>query len=86
MSDRTFRRVQIEWVDSVSDGGWTTYDDALSRAETKGVLNCTSIGLLLSDSDEYVLLCTSHMRDGDLIQGCLQIPRCAVRDMKDLRR
>lgn len=86
MSERTLKRVQVEWIDSVSAAEWLSCDDALARACKPGVLDCTSVGLLLSDSDEYLLLCTSYMRDGDLVQGCLQIPREAVREVKELGR
>jgi hypothetical protein len=86
VSGRTFRRVQIEWVDSVSDGSWCDYDHALAQAASSDVMDCTSIGLLLSDSDNYILLATSYMRDGDLVQGRLQIPREAIREIRELRK
>jgi hypothetical protein len=80
------RRVQVEWVDSVSDDGWVVREDAVTRAAKEGMLDCVSVGMLLDETEEYVLLATSHMRDGDLVQGCLQIPRAAVLSVKELRR
>ena len=80
------KRVQVAWIDSVSDDGWIVRDDALTRAAKDGMLDCVSVGLLLDENDSYVLIATSHMRDGDLVQGCLQIPREAVREIKELRR
>lgn len=80
------KRVQVEWIDSISDGSWVTREEAVTRAQKGDILACTSVGLLLADTDDYVLLATSHMRDGDLVQGLLQIPRVAVRGVKELRR
>jgi hypothetical protein len=80
------KRVQVTWIDSISDGAWVTREEAVSRATKDDILDCTSVGLLLADTDDYVLLATSHMRDGDLVQGLLQIPRVAVREVKELRR
>jgi hypothetical protein len=81
-----YERVQVEWVDSVSHDGWDNHEAAVTRAATPGVLDCTSVGLLLANTDDYVLLCTTHMRDGDLVQGLLQIPQVAVREIKGLRK
>jgi hypothetical protein len=80
------KRVQVEWIDSVTDGGWISRDEAVNRAATPDVLACTSVGLLVANEDGYLLLATSHMRDGDLVQGCLQIPKDTIRDIWELRR
>jgi hypothetical protein len=80
------KRVQVQWIDSVSDDGWINREDAITRAAKEDILDCTSVGFLLDETDRYVLLALSHMRDGDLVQGCLQIPREAVREIKELRQ
>lgn len=72
------KRVQVTWTDSITDGGWVEREAAIQRAEQPDVMNCESVGFLLADEPGYLLLATTHMRDGDMVQGVLQIPRVAV--------
>ena len=80
------KRVQVEWLDSMTDGGWSDRDDAIRRAEHPDVLRVTSVGYLIADTDEWLLLATSHGPHADIVQGCVQIPREIVREVRELRR
>lgn len=78
--------VRVDWTDSVTDGGWSDREEAIRRAAAPDVMACTSVGFVIDDTPEYLLVGTSWMRDGDLVQGALQIPRVAVREVRRLRR
>jgi hypothetical protein len=80
------KRVQVEWVDSMADGGWSDREDAIRRAENPDVMNVSSVGYLVAEADDRLLLASSFGPHADIVQGCVQIPSAAVREVKELRR
>lgn len=80
-------RVEVEWLDSQSDGRWQALPDALRAAEADDLLH-RSIGFLIDDNERYVLLAASHReeREGEpvMVADVLQIPRPAVLSVRTL--
>ena len=73
--------VQVDWVDSIASNDWVTREEAVLRARGEGVMHSVSVGMLLDETDDYVLLIGSHMRDGDLVTGTMQIPRSSISEI-----
>lgn len=80
----TPRLVLVEWVDSQGGGGWKDLRDALRDAD-ENTLACESVGWLLKETEDWVLLAGTVTTSSDR-QVCdpMQIPRCAVARIRSL--
>jgi hypothetical protein len=79
------QRVEVEWIDSVADHGWSYKSDALSKA-TAGVMRCTTIGYILREDDECLVLCMGEQPGSESVLSLMQIPRESIRAVHPLRR
>lgn len=75
--------VEVEWLDSMTDGGWISKDDAIARA-TKDAMLHRSVGYLIHETDDMILLAGSRDEYCDQLCGTMQIPRVAVLTIKSL--
>ncbi len=72
-------RVEVEWVDSCTNGKWASVD--VHRAESRPSL-CRSIGYLLERSDKRVVVAQSMSTDTGHVSDTMAIPRVAVKRMR----
>lgn len=70
----------VEWADAYGDSGWTTKEKAM---ELKPYL-VTSIGWVLKDGAEHLILCSDIAKDGEGVAGVAVIPRDWVRNIYEL--
>jgi hypothetical protein len=75
-------RVEVEWLDStILELGWYDIKDALTK---RTVTICTSVGFVLADDDEGVVLAGSV--HGKQAAGVVVIPRQSIIHTQRLRR
>ena len=76
--------VEVTWVDPHASGGWRAPEDELERAVP---LACTSVGYLLEQDEQRLVLVQSSADDqGDeLVADSLAIPAEVVRKVRRLR-
>ena len=76
--------VEVTWLDPHASGGWRAPDDELDRAVP---LTCTSVGYLLRQDEERLVLVQSSADDqGDeLVADSLAIPAAVIRKVRRLR-
>jgi hypothetical protein len=79
------RRVEVEWLDSLGEGGWSQRDEALRRARDDPMRH-SSCGYLLEDAPNYLLLCLNRHGSGQIVGETIQIPRVAILAIHNLRR
>lgn len=81
------KRVEIEWLDSlVIDGGLWIDADMIDEDDRDQMLH-RSVGYLVSESDETLVLATSYMCDQEQkIGGVNVIPKRCVLSIHELRR
>lgn len=82
MSDRM---VLVKWIDSGGDGRWLNRNDILEHG---GLASCESVGWLIHEDDEKIILGLSLNRStqNDDVQGYMAIPKVAVSSVIDLRK
>lgn len=70
--------VRVDWIDSHLHGGWCNARDLRANAAGNG-LRCQSIGYLVEEAEDYILVASSCSIDGDEeYADAIQIPRVAV--------
>jgi hypothetical protein len=69
--------VEVLWLDSVGGSGWE-HPDAARRDASTETMRCHTIGYLLEDTDDYLLLCMGQMENSGSVLAPLQIPKVAV--------
>ena len=79
------KRVEVEWLDSICEGSWHRRDDVIREATREAMLH-RSIGYLVHENDEMVLLAGSRGESGVMVSDTMQIPRVAVLTVRELRR
>ena len=79
------RFVEVEWLDSVSEGRWQPRED-VGREATREAMLHRSVGYLVSDTEDFVLLAGSRKEDGSWVADTMQIPKVAVLATHDLRK
>ena len=77
------RPVEVTWVDSAMENGWTGESSMISAV---GIAHCMSCGYLLSKDKEVVKLVMSHgtSPSGTSYMDGLAIPMCAVVKIRNL--
>jgi hypothetical protein len=71
--------VRIEWVDSSTRSEW--HDDNENFDE----VDCTSVGILLKETDKVYVVTHSISVDGGLLGsiGSIAIPKCSVKSCEE---
>lgn len=79
MSDKM---VMVTWVDSVRNSAWDTRQahEAINPSE------CVSVGFLLSEDDDKIIIYNSDDPALNSLGMSLTIPRIAVRSITELRK
>ena len=77
-------RLLVRWIDSLGSAGWQQGDSARSEARGES-LGCETIGFLLDETDEWLLLAMSRRVEADVISDTIQIPKVAVLEVLKLR-
>lgn len=81
-----FKIVEILWVDSEHSADWSKLSDVL---EDQGSLECKSVGYLIADKEDRMILATSLSSDEtyeENVSAYLTIPRLAILSVKELRK
>ena len=69
--------VYIEWLDSYGISGWHDYD-------CLDVPACKSIGYLLEENKDKVVICQSYSEAGQKY-SILAIPKCSIKKRKTIK-
>ena len=75
------RFVYVEWIDSTRSDGWTDKDDVADLANAKHGLHCLSVGLLIEETANRIVVASSQ----DAARNALSpvaIPRAAITRIK----
>lgn len=78
------RMVEVEWLDSMSEGRWMDTETAISRA-TREVMLHRSVGYLIHETDDLILLAGSRGESSEHVSDTMQIPRVAILAVHDLK-
>jgi len=78
--------VEVVWLDSVGEHQWLDLDDARQSAADDDAMQHRSVGWLLDDRPDYLLLALSRSESWSQVDLTLQIPRGSVQRVKVLRR
>lgn len=76
--------VEVEWVDSMSEGRWKPVADVIREATDEAMLH-RSVGYLVHECEGSIVLAGSRGESGDMVADTMQIPRVAVLRTKVLR-
>ena len=78
MDNGKMKRVEVEWVDTATHGGWYPVGDFL-HTQKVGPLVCKSIGYLMRKDDECVVVVQS-VSENDKASDSISIPvKCVVK-------
>jgi hypothetical protein len=77
--------VKVLWVDSCAPGGgWHTAKD-LEYGDVYNKMMCTTYGMLIEETDEWVCVALSKGHKDELIYEPLFIPKVAITEITDLK-
>ena len=71
------KTIEVEWIDSMSADEWHPMSLAIDRATVEGMTH-RSIGYLLADDDDMILLAQSVSVNEEMVAATLQIPKFAI--------
>jgi len=71
------KRVEVQWVDSISSGSWHDYD------KEDVDMSCTSVGMLIENSKDRMVLALNQSAYG--FGHYITIPKTAVRRVRKLK-
>lgn len=83
MSEQKVEIIEVEWVDSVISHGWEYKEDAVAKA-TDEVLACRTVGYLVGETSESLVLCMGEQPGSRSVLALCQIPLCAVKSRRVL--
>lgn len=76
------KKVEVSWVDSNFGGnGWLP----IAVAKDLPLSRCISIGFLVYEDDEKIILTTSHEQDEDACAGIMVIPKVCIKETRELQ-
>ena len=73
--------VEVEWVDSSSEGGWKPREIILEKIK-KDTLVCRTAGYLLDEKEDRITIALSYAPDLDQFNHTQTIPAVAIKSMK----
>lgn len=83
------RRVEVDWIDSTSHDGWDDEHKVLAESEQDDYMTCCTIGYLIKETDELVMLAGSLSTSGPRSRNVghvMSIPKSAIVARRELRR
>lgn len=77
-----YKLVQVLWIDAESHPDWRE----LSEVIADGTLECISVGWLVSEREDRIVLVASVDLgdDGEMVASHITIPRSALKEIKEL--
>jgi hypothetical protein len=72
-----FPVVRVEWIDSVQEHGWSYLEESLKKSNDEA-MECVSVGFLVKETDNFIVLAESFMMASSSVSGFMQIPKVAV--------
>ena len=75
--------VEVEWLDTVSEKRWT---DRIHTVKTLRPSHCVSYGLLLDDTEDYLMVAGSVDEHNDNVDHVDCIPKSAILKVTVLER
>ena len=72
--------VVIDWVDSVRAFDWTLMEDVDEKP-----VNCTSVGFLLKETDDYVTIAQNYGLEPEQVCNLITIPKCSIRNIREIK-
>lgn len=75
------KRVEVLWYDAFTSDGWEGLDNVVDNH--KGPLLCKTVGWLLHEDEESLLIC--HTFNQQATMGILHIPIGCIKSRKNLR-
>lgn len=85
-ASKIFKIVEVVWADSEHFADWSKLSDVL---EDQGSLDCKSVGYLIADKEDRMILATSISVDEiyeESVSAYLTIPKAAISSVKELRK
>lgn len=82
-----YKMLEVVWVDSEHHADWSDIQEVLD--ESKGSLECQSLGYLILDAEDRLVLATSITSDEDTekqISAYITIPKLCVVSTRELRK
>lgn len=82
-----YKIVECIWLDSDHHGDWEKLSDVLEDQE--GNLECRSVGYLIADKEDRIILATSITNDDETeeqVSYYISIPKVAILSQKELRK
>ena len=71
----------VRWVDTAGRSGWESWTDGTQE----GVEEATSVGYLVAEHEDRVVLAQSITDNQERMADTLAIPRLAIRSMEPMR-
>lgn len=81
-----FKIIECSWQDSEHSADWGKLSDVL---EEQGTLECRSVGFLIADKEDRIILATSLSADEeyeDFVSSYITIPKLSILWTKELRK
>jgi hypothetical protein len=74
--------VEVEWIDSNSEGGWSSVEQYLKSATAGDTLACRSTGYLFHKDKRSLTLVQSQSQKSGYVADSITIPRFAVKSLR----
>lgn len=85
-TNKGFKLVEILWLDSEQNAEWAKLEDVLAD---QGSLECKSVGYLVADKEDRVVLASSISADEtyeEQVSHYITIPKASIQSIKELRK
>lgn len=83
MGETVWRMVQVDWIDSTSlSDGWDSIEHYVEMGES---LICKTVGYLIHEDDEKIILAMGYNPDNDEVNQATSIPAVTVTKITDLQ-
>lgn len=81
-----FPIVMVKWEDATNSGEWNTLEGAQKFEDFEFNYHCYSVGYLIRDDDECVILASRATRDFSNVGLVERIPRGMVHEVVTIRK
>ena len=69
---------EIDWLDTMAERGWIKKIESINNAKIENAMLHHSVGFLLEDNNDYILICQSINHSQEIISESLQIPKVSI--------
>lgn len=84
--NKGFKTIEVIWLDSEQSADWAKLEDVLAD---QGSLECKSVGYLVADKEDRVILASSVTADTtyeEHVSHYMVIPKASIQSIKELRK